>query len=107
MITDFWLHPALILIVGAFILPFLPKWLKRPYLVIVPTLAFLDVLSMQGQHGTFGVVRFLDWYLTFGRVDGLSMVFAYIMTLMCIIGTIYGLHVEDDFQHVAAWLYVA
>jgi len=107
MITDFWLHPALILIVGAFILPFLPKWLKRPYLIIVPTLAFLDVLSMQGQNGTFGVVRFLDWYLTFGRVDGLTMVFAYIMTLMCIIGTIYGLHVEDDFQHIAAWLYVA
>ncbi len=107
MITDFWLHPALILIVGAFILPFLPKWLKRPYLIIVPTLAFLDVLSMQGQNGTFGVVRFLDWYLTFGRVDGLTMIFAYIMTLMCIIGTIYGLHVEDDFQHVAAWLYVA
>ncbi|MFH1020350.1 MAG: Na(+)/H(+) antiporter subunit D [Pseudomonadota bacterium] len=107
MINEFWLHPALILIVGAFILPFLPKWLKRPYLVIVPTLAFLSVLSMQGQHGTFGVVRFLDWYLTFGRVDNLSMVFAYIMTLMCIIGTIYGLHVEEDFQHVAAWLYVA
>ncbi|MDH4332555.1 MAG: Na(+)/H(+) antiporter subunit D [Desulfobulbaceae bacterium] len=107
MITDFWLHPSLILIVGAFILPFLPKWLKRPYLVIVPTLAFLDVLSMQAQHGNFGMVRFLDWYLTFGRVDALSMVFAYIMTLMCIIGTIYGLHVEEDFQHVAAWLYVA
>ena len=107
MITDFWLHPSLILIVGALILPFLPKWLKRPYLVIVPTLAFLDVLSMQGQYGTFGVVHFLDWFLTFGRVDALTMVFAYIMTLMCIIGTIYGLHVEDDFQHVAAWLYVA
>ncbi|MFZ5775356.1 MAG: Na(+)/H(+) antiporter subunit D [Thermodesulfobacteriota bacterium] len=107
MITDFWLHPSLILILGAIVLPFIPKVLKRPYLVIVPTLAFLDVLAMQGHNGTFGVVRFLDWFLTFGRVDGLSMVFAYIMTLMCIIGTIYGLHVEEDFQHIAAWLYVA
>jgi multicomponent Na+:H+ antiporter subunit D len=106
MITDFWLHPALILIVGAFALPFIPKWLKKPYLLIVPTLAFLDVVSMS-HNGTFGVVQFMDWFLTFGRVDGLSRIFAYIMTLMCIIGTLYGLHVEDDYQHIAAWLYVA
>lgn len=107
MITDFWLHPSLILIVGALILPFIPKVVKKPYLVIVPALAFLDVVQMQGHHGTFGVVQFMDWFLTFGRVDGLSMVFAYIMTLMCIIGTIYGLHVDEDYQHMAAWIYVA
>jgi len=53
------------------------------------------------------VVQFMDWTLTFGRVDALSMVFAYIMTLMCIIGSIYGMHVEEDFQHIAAWTYVA
>lgn len=107
MITDFWLHPALILIIGAFVLPFVPQWLKRSYLVLIPTLAFLNVLSMQGQNGIYGVVQFMEWDLTFGRVDQLSMVFGYIMTLMCIIGTIYGLHVEEDYQHIAAWLYVA
>ena len=26
---------------------------------------------------------------------------------MCIIGTLYGLHVKDDAQHIAAWIYVA
>ncbi len=106
MITDFWLHPTLILILGAFALPFIPRVLKKPYLVLVPLLAFIDVLSMQGHYGTYGVVKFMDWYLTFGRVDSLSMVFAYIMTLMCIIGTIYGLNVDEDGQHIAAWLYV-
>lgn len=107
MTTEFWFHPSLILIIGAVLLPLVPKALKKAFLVAVPVLAFLDVLSMQGNNGTFGVIQFLDWSLTFGRVDALSMVFAYIMTLMCIIGTIYGLHVEEDFQHVAAWLYVA
>ena len=103
MTTDF-LHPAFILIVGALLLPFFKGPLKRPYLVIVPALAFLSVLYMQ--NGTYGVVPFMDWELTFGRVDALSKIFGYIMTLMCIIGTVYGLHVEDTKEHMAAWLYV-
>ena len=103
MTTDF-LHPAFILIVGALLLPFFRGPLKRPYLVIVPALAFLSVLYMQ--NGTYGVVPFMDWELTFGRVDALSKIFGYIMTLMCIIGTVYGLHVEDPKEHMAAWLYV-
>lgn len=107
MITDFWLHPSLILIVGALLLPFIPKGLKKSYLLLVPLLTFIDVFSMQGNQGTFGIIPFMDWHLTFGRVDGLSQVFGYIMTLMCIIGTLYGLHVDEDAQHIAAWLYVA
>jgi multicomponent Na+:H+ antiporter subunit D len=43
----------------------------------------------------------------FGRVDALSLVFAYIMGLMCILGTLYGLHVKRAAEHVAAWIYVA
>ncbi len=107
MINNIWVHPSLILIIGGLLLPFVPKVLKRPYLLIVPLLAFLDVLSMNQVEGTFGVVPFLDWHLTFGRVDALSKVFAYIMTLMCIIGTLYGSHVKNDYEHMAAWVYVA
>ena len=29
------------------------------------------------------------------------------MGLMCIIGSLYGMHVKEDAQHVAAWIYVA
>jgi multicomponent Na+:H+ antiporter subunit D len=47
------------------------------------------------------------WTLTFGRVDNLSMIFAFIMALMAIIGTVYGLHVKENSQHIAAWFYVA
>lgn len=105
MISNLWLHPALILILGALALPFFRGVLRKPYLLAIPTLAFAAVLFMP--RGTFGVFQFLDWYVTFGRVDNLSLVFAYIMTLMCIIGTLYGLHVENEFEHMAAWLYVA
>ena len=107
MINDFWFHPSLVLIIGALILPLVPRTFKNVWHVLVPVLAFLDVLAMQGHNGTYGVMHFMDWSLTFGRVDGLSMVFAYIMTLMCIIGTIYGMNVGQDTQHMAAWFYVA
>ncbi len=103
---DFWIHPALIMIVGALLLPFFAKGpLRIPYLIAVPLVSFVNVLLMQ--KGTFGIVQFMDWTLTFGRVDRLSHVFGFIMTLMCLIGTIYGLHVKQAGQHMAAWLYVA
>jgi multicomponent Na+:H+ antiporter subunit D len=106
--TSSFIHPALILIAGALILPFFRGPFRKPYLVLVPLLTFCDVLYLSQYPGTYGIVNFMDsWTLTFGRVDNLSMVFAFIMALMAIIGTIYGLHVEDEWQHIAAWFYVA
>ena len=103
--TDFWLHPSLILILGALLLPLVPKGLRRGFLLLVPVLVFARIATLAP--GTFGQVQFLDWVLVFGRVDALSQVFLYIMGLMCAIGTLYALHVEDWGQHQAAWLYVA
>ena len=107
MMIDTWIHPSAILLAGAVILPCLPKAWRKIFLVLVPLLAFADVVSMQGHNGVFGSLRFLDATMIFGRVDALSMVFAYIMSLMCIIGTVYGLHVENPLEQSAAWVYVA
>ena len=98
MMIDTWIHPSAILLAGAVILPCLPKAWRKIFLVIVPLLTFADVVSMQGHNGVFGSLRFLDATMVFGRVDALSMVFAYIMSLMCIIGTVYGLHVENPLE---------
>src|SRR5512133_4336615 len=109
--NHFWLHPSLILIFGALLLPLVPRPLKKAYLLAVPILLFLRIVMMPsvptGEQLLFGKVQFLDWELVFGRVDRLSMVFGYIMSLMCILGTLYGLHVKEDVQHMAAWIYVA
>ena len=107
MMIDTWIHPSAILLAGAVILPCLPKAWRKIFLVLVPLLTFADVVSMQGHNGVFGSLRFLDATMVFGRVDALSMVFAYIMSLMCIIGTVYGLHVENPLEQSAAWVYVA
>ncbi len=103
--NSFWLHPALILLLGSFLLPLVPQRLKKAYLLLIPLLVFARIVGMS--HGVFGQVKFLDWELVFGRVDRLSSVFGYIMSLMCILGTLYGLHVKENAQHAAAWIYVA
>ncbi len=108
MTTSF-IHPALILILGALILPLIKEPFRKIYLCAVPIVTLLDVIYLSSNPGVYGVIKFMenDWTLVFGRVDRLSMIFAFIMALMGIIGTIYGLHVKDNLQHIAAWFYVA
>ncbi len=103
--SEFWLHPSLLLLVGAALLPLVPRPAKKAWLLLIPILVFARTAGLST--GNHGAVRFLEWTLVFGRVDGLSQVFGFIMALMCGVGTLYGLHVRDDAEHVAAWTYVA
>ncbi len=103
--SEFWLHPTLILLAGALLLRLVPAGFKKAWLLLVPAAAFARVLMLTP--GTFGEVPFLDWTLTFGRVDKLSLVFGYIMALTCTLNTLYGLQVKEDAQHAAAWTYAA
>ena len=92
---SFWIHPALILLSAPRCCRWCPRACKKGYLLLVPVLA-LRAHPDAWPRATFGEVQFLDWTLVFGRVDALSLVFGYIMGLMCILGTLYGLHVKDD-----------
>ena len=107
MIGNHWFHPALVLLLGDAALPLVPARLKKTWLLVIPALSFVLVLTMTLGRGEYWHVGFLKWTLIFGRVDSLSLVFAHIMSLMCIIGTLFGLHVKDDAEHIAAWTYVA
>ena len=98
-----WVHPGLLLIVGAWLLPFLKGKAKRAVMLILPAGAILTCLLMRP--GTYGVVSFLGQELVFGRVDSLSLVFSYVFSIMAFLGMVYALHVEDDFQHVSALTY--
>src|SRR3974377_522402 len=102
--SNFWLHPSLILILGSLLIPFIPARQQKGYLLLIPVLVFARILTLQpGMHGS---VKFLDWTLVFGQVDRLSSVFGYIMGLMCIIGTLYGGHVKDNGHPLPSWVYV-
>jgi len=95
--------PTAILMGGALLVPVLKGRLKTFYMVFLPVLTFVDLLYMSA--GKYWIVRFLDYDLIFGRVDKLSMVFAYVFVLITFIAIIYALHVKDDAQHMAALVY--
>jgi multicomponent Na+:H+ antiporter subunit D len=101
--TPEWVHPGLLLIAGAWVVPLLRGRIKRAYLVVLPAAVLGHCLLLKA--GTYGVVPFLGQQLVFGRVDQLSLVFSYVFALLALIGMIYALHVDDDAQHVAALTY--
>lgn len=101
--TPEWVHPGLLLIVGAWLLPLLKGRTKRLVMVLLPASAMVDCILMEP--GTYGVVRFLGQELVFGRVDRLSLVFSYVFAIVALLGMVYSLHVDDDAQHVAALTY--
>jgi len=98
-----WIHPAALFFLGAALIPFLTGRAQSVLLLVVPALAFWVLLVTP--EGTYGVVHLLGQELILGRVDRLSLVFGYVFTLMAGIGMVYALHVKDDRQHVAAFLY--
>lgn len=104
MINNLWIHPGLVILLGAFLLPLLRGRLRQVYNVALPVFAFWAVLNMQ--HGAYGAFHFLGFDIVLGKVDKLSLIFAHVFTLMAIIGSIYGLHVKDSGHQVAAFLYV-
>src|SRR5215471_17403244 len=101
--TDF-VHPALLFIAGAVPIPFLTGSIRKAYLLLVPALAILAVLT--AEPGSYGATRFIGRDILIAKVDKLSIVFATVFTIMALIGTIYALHLTRPGQHVAAFVYV-
>ncbi|MBE0446931.1 MAG: Na(+)/H(+) antiporter subunit D [Actinobacteria bacterium] len=95
--------PAAIFIIGALFIPLLKGRLKSAYMLLLPVVAFINILNIT--EGIHWVVRFLDYELTFGRVDRLSMIFGYIFIIVSFIATLYAIRVKDDGQHISAFLY--
>jgi multicomponent Na+:H+ antiporter subunit D len=98
-----WIHPAAILILGSVFIPLFKGRVKKVYLLLLPALAFLSVLNMS--EGTYGVYHLLGQEITFGRVDKLSLVFGYVFSIAAFAGMLYGLHLNDDWHHIAALVY--
>ncbi|MEO5324529.1 Na(+)/H(+) antiporter subunit D [Mesorhizobium sp. CC13] len=101
--TDF-VHPSALFILGALAIPFLSGTIRKAYLVAIPALAIVAVLTMQP--GNYGAAQFIGQDILVARVDRLSIVFATVFTIMALIGTVYALHVTRPGQHVAAFVYV-
>lgn len=105
-----WLHPGLILIIGALFVPlFKGRW-RQIYLILPPLAALIDVVLMYT--GIFGDIPFSAWRLpflgyelAFGRVDRLSFLFGLIFSLATVPLTIYSLHVKSSSEHMSQLVY--
>ena len=115
MILDYLKFPGLVLIAGAWLLPFLKGRTKRMVMLLLPAtaLAICVYLGMtthaRVEAGlsppTYGHVPLLGQQLVFGRVDQLSLVFSYVFSILAFLGMLFALHVDDDAQHISALTY--
>jgi multicomponent Na+:H+ antiporter subunit D len=103
--TGFWLHPSVVLILGALVIPLLKGSIQQGYRVAL-ALVFI-FLVFQTQAGVYGRFEFAGLDLVTGRADKLSLAFAYVFSLITLIATIYSLHVKDNIQHVSSLFYAA
>ena len=95
--------PALIFMLGAFLIPLLKGRIKTGYMLALPVVAYLNLLGLP--EGLSWQTAFLDYPIILCRVDKLSLAFGYVFVLITFIGIIYALHVKDDIQHVSAFFY--
>ena len=94
---------ALILILGAALVPLLRGNVRFVYSLLLPVASFVWVLALP--HGEFAQFELLGQTLIAMRVDRLSLLFSYIFLIACLLSVIYAQHVEDRTQQTAALVY--
>lgn len=95
---------AIIYIIGAVLLPVLPRQIRSAFFLIVSALALFILVNLEtGASLTF---PFLNYELMVCRVDRLSLAFGYVFVIMGFLGGVYGYHMKESLQQVAAMLYV-
>ncbi len=97
------LNPALILIVGALLVPLLRGRARSLYMLALPLAGLVQLVLLPS--GEYGHWQVFEYTLTTLRIDGLSFVFGLIFFVAAFLGVLYALHVEDTLQHVAALVY--
>jgi len=98
------LPPAFVFILGACLIPFLRGKAKAVYMLALPVVVFITLLNLS--LGNTWMVEFWGYKIIMGRVDKLSLVFAYVFTIMAFLGILFALQVKDNLQHVAGLVYV-
>ncbi len=100
-----WLHPSIILMLGALPLAGLTGQARRIWQMLLPVIVLACIIQLEA--GSQLTLSMLGIELMPLRVDKTALVFAYVIGIILIIGNLYALHVNDRVQHVAAMLYGA
>ena len=97
------LPPAAIFLFGALLLPFVPRGGRSLAFLFFSLLAL--ALITQLEEGSSSTLRFLNFDLVPLRADRLSLAFGYVFILIAFLGGIYGYHLKDTGQQIAALMY--
>lgn len=97
------LNPALILILGALLVPLFPQPWRRVYVIALPLVSMLQLVLHP--FGTFAEVALYDMTLETFRLDGLSYVFGLIFHIAAVLGVIYAIHDDDPIHPTAGLVY--
>ncbi len=97
------LPPFLIFFISAMLAAVTRGHLRGAIMLLAPVVGFFNLLGLD--QGIYWQIPFLDYLLTLGRIDKLSLLFGYLFHLAALLGVIYSLHVKDTSQHVAGLLY--
>lgn len=103
MILDILLIPAVVVIIGAFILPLLPQKVRSAAFLVFPLIALGALWQLPNGHSLtigFGSYELMPLY-----VDSLSKVFGTIFAMIAVIGGIYAYHIDDVGQQSSALVY--
>jgi multicomponent Na+:H+ antiporter subunit D len=103
MSSAFIFHPALILIAGALLLPFLRGNARNVAVLLAPTFALIALWLLP--EGKLWQVQWLDYQLAPLVVDKLSRLFATIFLLMAAVGGLFALRQTSKLEVPAAFLY--
>ncbi len=99
-----WIHPSIFFCLGALIVPFVKNKARSVLLLLIPVLALFSIVT--ASEGMHGIVNFIGYELTFGRLDKLSVGFGSVFMVSAFASFVFSMHVKDYREHIAALLYV-
>jgi multicomponent Na+:H+ antiporter subunit D len=97
------LPPGWPMILGCILVPLLRGSWRQAYLLILPTLGFLQLLQIPD--GSSLAIEFAPYTLDLIRVDALSRAFGLVFYFAAIVSTIFAMKVDDATQGASALLY--
>jgi len=99
--------PALILFLGALLVPFLKGNVRSFYVIALPLFALIYILRLDlGNSWQFYIFSFTEDPVEFLRVDKLAKAFGIIFSLNAVVAFIFAFYVKKATQHVAALMYI-
>lgn len=96
--------PGLLYIIGGLLNSFLPKKIQKTWVLLIPILAFFQLLSLSPSDGVD--ISFLTSTLHLLRVDPLSLTFGYVFVIASFAGFLYGIGIAKRTEYTSALIYI-